>query len=635
MRASLDVGGVHSYHLSADSLRPFEHFSHSCRGKYCQIFPDPPSKYPEANFSLRKLPDCDGGRILFKKNRDGADRTHRNKAQSMTATALVASLSDSDTAGSFVARQLRIGQQYYNAGGIEEAITAYQRGLAVVEHEAAGHVPVETISELHAKLGNACMLRGDLESAAANYKAALRLAPHLTACWCNLGNVHLKSGKPQDAMALYRQALTLNPGHWPSRTNLVQALMAMQQYLLARMLLVELVDERPQDGQLRNQLGKLHFELNELEPAVECFRQAVVLNPCDSDSIYWIGSIKQQMGEIEAAQAAYAEAARVQPLIRRAAAKFPADFRVLALFAPFAGNLPTEFLLKDSVYDTDTLALLASTEYDVEPLKQTAQVVVNLISDADQGKELLPLAAALVDRLGKPTVNDPMMIQRTTRDAVADLLEGIPGCRIPKVLRQRAGTDLSIATLREALPFASSILVRPVGTHGGDDFEKIEDPLELEAFLARRPEADHYLTEYVDYRSTDGYFRKYRFIFVDGQVLPYHLAIGSEWKLHHDSTDMAHQQWMQQEEEAFLKDPSTVFNSMHYQALRAIQQSIGLEFFGIDCGLDRLGNLVVFEVNASMLVHDHNENFPYKAPFVLRIKLAFDEMLRKFATASG
>jgi hypothetical protein len=43
----------------------------------------------------------------------------------------------------------------------------------------------------------------------------------------------------------------------------------------------------------------------------------------------------------------------------------------------------------------------------------------------------------------------------------------------------------------------------------------------------------------------------------------------------------------------------------------------------------------VFEVNASMLVHEGNEEFPYKAPFVLRIKLAFDEMLRKFAIAGA
>jgi len=59
-----------------------------------------------------------------------------------------------------------------------------------------------------------------------------------------------------------------------------------------------------------------------------------------------------------------------------------------------------------------------------------------------------------------------------------------------------------------------------------------------------------------------------------------------------------------------------------------------LVFFGIDCGLDGSGNLVVFEANASMLVHDKNEEFPYKAPFVHRIKSAFDEMLRKFAGRS-
>ncbi|HEX7563485.1 MAG TPA: hypothetical protein VF396_09565, partial [Bradyrhizobium sp.] len=76
-------------------------------------------------------------------------------------------------------------------------------------------------------------------------------------------------------------------------------------------------------------------------------------------------------------------------------------------------------------------------------------------------------------------------------------------------------------------------------------------------------------------------------------------------------------------------------NSGHYEALRAIQQRVGLEYFGIDCGLDRFGNLVVFEVNASMLVHERNEDFPYKAPFVLRIRLAFDAMLKKLTIASG
>jgi hypothetical protein len=305
------------------------------------------------------------------------------------------------------------------------------------------------------------------------------------------------------------------------------------------------------------------------------------------------------------------------------------------LYAPFGGNTPTEYLFKDAVHDTDTLALFAAREYDSELFRQNVQVVVNLISDADQAEALLPLAADLADRLERPIVNHPRKIQSTTRDAVAVLLQGIPGCSIPKALRLKAGADCSVAALQAALPLSSSILARPVGTHGGDDFEKIEEVAVLSAFLAQRPDHDHYLIEYVDYRSGDGYFRKYRFIFVDGQILPYHLAISSDWKVHHVSTDMANQPWMQQEEEAFLNSPETVFSPANYAALQAIQQRVGLEYFGIDCGLDVSGNIVVFEVNASMLVHAKNEDFPYKTPAVQRIKLAFDAMLRKLAGADG
>ena len=43
---------------------------------------------------------------------------------------------------------------------------------------------------------------------------------------------------------------------------------------------------------------------------------------------------------------------------------------------------------------------------------------------------------------------------------------------------------------------------------------------------------------------------------------------------------------------------------------------------------------MVFEVNASMLVHDDNAEFPYKDPFVRLIKNAFDAMLRNRAGCS-
>jgi len=244
---------------------------------------------------------------------------------------------------------------------------------------------------------------------------------------------------------------------------------------------------------------------------------------------------------------------------------------------------------------------------------------------------MLPAAARVAEKLGKPVINAPGKIQRTTRDAVADLLPGIPACRVPRIVRLKAGTDVSARALAALLPFAFPALARPTGTHGGDAFEKIESLDELARFLAQRPNADHYVIEYVDYASSDGHFRKYRFMFVGEEILPYHLAIGNDWKVHHVLTDMAEQPWMRQEEAAFLAHPAAIFKPSHYQALRVVRERFGLDYFGIDCGLDPGGNLVVFEVNASMLVHDDNVEFPYKDRFVRVIKTAFEAMLRSRA----
>jgi Flp pilus assembly protein TadD len=548
----------------------------------------------------------------------------------MHAPQLVSASTDTDGIGSIAQQQLRIGLALFLEGKTADAIAAFRHGL--LEAEKVGAESTETLSELHARLGNAAAASGDFELASVNYRAALKIAPHLTNCWCSFGDLHLRCGQHEAAIQFYLQALKLNPRHWAARANMVQALMAAKQYLIAKAILIELKGERPQDAAIHHLLGKTCFELNEIEPAIASFQEAVALNPRDAESINWIGALRQTTGDIEAAQSAYAEAARIQPLIKRPAARQPPEFRVLALYAPFGGNTPTEYLFQDAFFDTDTIALFASRDYDTAILGQNIQLVINLVSDADQTEALLPLAAELADRLKLPTLNHPRRVQQTTRDAVAQLLQGIPGCRVPQAVRLKAGADRSEAALKAMLPFNSAVLARPVGTHGGDDFEKVEDVPALSAFLSQRPDHDHYLIEYIDYISADGYFRKYRFIFIDDQILPYHLCIGRDWKLHHINTDMAHQPWMQQEEAAFLGDSTAVFGPAQHQALQEIRRRIGLDYFGIDCGLDASGNVVVFEVNASMLVHARNEGFLYKTPAVERIKRSYDAMLRKLAS---
>jgi len=552
--------------------------------------------------------------------------SHSVHSEASAATALPAA----EQAASDVARQLLIGQQYYAEGRIGQAISAYRSGLHSAAVAGTSQIATEILAELHAKLGNAYMVGRQFGSATEAYRSALRLQPALTACWCNLGNAQLELGNAQAAVTLYVEALKLDPAHWPSLTNLVHALIAARHFEMARGLLTDLVAARPQDGKLHHQLGRVAFELNDMEGALAHLKAALEINPRDAESLYWTGAIRQKMGDNDAAQEAYAAGARIQPLIRRPAAKAPADFRVLALYAPFAGNTPAEYLFSHAAHDTDTLSLLDNSEVDIAGLGEV-QLVVNLISDPDQGGTVLPVAAQLVASLGKPVINDPASIMRTTRDAVADLLPGIAGCRIPRIVRLAATADVSPSSLAKLLPFAFPVLARPAGTHGGDDFEKIADVEALTHFLGERPDSAHYVIEYIDTARADGHFRKYRFIFAGEAILPYHLAIGADWKLHHDNTDMASHAWMQDEEAAFLNSPTTVFSAENYRALEAIRARIGLDFFGIDCALDDDGNLVVFEVNASMLVHNDNPDFPYKAPAVQAIKQAFDRMLRERA----
>ncbi|HEY1722761.1 MAG TPA: hypothetical protein VGG27_16065, partial [Magnetospirillaceae bacterium] len=280
-------------------------------------------------------------------------------------------------------------------------------------------------------------------------------------------------------------------------------------------------------------------------------------------------------------------------------------------------------------YDCAVVALLPDTTYDLETLRKSGDVVVNLISDIDRDGDTLPLAADLSERLGRPVINRPRLIRETGRDQIAARLSGIPGCRIPKTQRFAAAA-LAESLTHLALPF----LIRPTGDHGGEAFEKIDQIDTVADFAARHPASHYYVTEYVDFSGADGYFRKYRLIFVDGEILPYHLAIDRQWKVHHFRTDMANQEWMRQEEEVFLATPGRVFNPSRMEALKAIRSTIGLDYFGIDCAIDREGQLVVFEVNATMLVHGEYGLFAYKQPYIERIKAAFGTMLAKVARAS-
>ena len=127
------------------------------------------------------------------------------------------------------------------------------------------------------------------------------------------------------------------------------------------------------------------------------------------------------------------------------------------------------------------------------------------------------------------------------------------------------------------------------------------------------------------------FFRKYRAIFVDGKVLPYHLAISPHWLVHYFSADMEAHPWKLDEELAYLEDARAVVGDRAWTVLSQIGQRMGPHYCGADFSLLPDGRVLLFEANATMLVHPEEEHAvtARKNSYVSRIFAAFDDLIRR------
>ena len=495
-------------------------------------------------------------------------------------------------------------------------------------------------AETHWMIGRLAEARRDFGMAEAAFRRALDLDPNLASALFDLGTLlYRELDQPAEAIMLFGRLLAVAPDHvgvFCACGNAFRVQRRFEQALLSYRHYLKLL---PDSALAHLRVGQALVDLGRTEEAVVHFTRSIELSALsDSDSGHnlrylahvVLGNALVALGRGAESHAYFRTALRLEPLATHRAAKAKADCAALFVLAPGSFNTPYEYLIEHAAFDAHILLLLTDYDYDAEFLASHADVVVNLVSDVDQDNAMLPVAAGLIDSLGKPVVNHPDRIHGTDRRAIASLLSAIPSCRVAPVVRH-SGAELIdpdfFARYDGTVPF----LARLAGCHGGDDFERIETAEDLRGLVSPHPEADYFLIEYVDYRSADGYFRKYRFFVVGEEILPYHLAIGTDWKVHHFSTDMANQSWMRREEEAFLRAPGLVFEPRHFAALGAIREAMGLDFFGVDCALDQEGNLVVFEANATMLVHRDTGVFAYKNPYVDRIKRAFGNMLARTA----
>ena len=316
-----------------------------------------------------------------------------------------------------------------------------------------------------------------------------------------------------------------------------------------------------------------------------------------------------------------------------------ARYRVLILYVgASAGNVPAEILLPTATCCRLKYALDYAAEEEDAQLPPY-DIVFNAIGEAEAALPLTERLQGFARGCKRPLLNPPDVILRTQRQRMAALLAGIDGLEIAPTLRLQSPPQ-SAATLAAALAAAGvdfPLLARPAARHGGEGLVRCDHPAALAEQL-QNVSFPHYLTAYRDYRSADGYYRKYRIVFIDREPWPYHLAISAHWMVHYHSADMEAAAWKIAEERRFLDDAAGVLGPAAMTAIAAIGRRLDLDYAGIDFSLLPDGRVLVFEANATMLVHPLRRTGPlaHKNLQVQRIVAAFQGLLeRRMQRSSG
>jgi hypothetical protein len=172
------------------------------------------------------------------------------------------------------------------------------------------------------------------------------------------------------------------------------------------------------------------------------------------------------------------------------------------------------------------------------------------------------------------------------------------------------------------------VILRQAGTHGGTIIGLFESF--AEALEAAEPGRVHIATEFVDFRSADGLYRKFRVFFIGRHRILRHMLISQSWSVHGaDRADfMAPRPSLIAEERAIFESVRP-FPPEVTAVFDAVRQRMPLDFFGLDFGLGLDGRVVLFEANATMSFMSNLfvEQFEYLQRCYLPGRAAFMELL--------
>ncbi len=470
------------------------------------------------------------------------------------------------------------------------------------------------------------------------------------------------------ALANVESRLADEPGDLSLQRTRAGLLADLGRTLEARNAYLELLSRAPADRLALNNLGSLLHSTGFRTAARTAFKEAVVRHPKDPTSHIHLANALYENGEFDSARGHFETALRLAPdypeahqglsyvlaemgdsegaarhrrkgFANRAVQTLPyrgngSPVSLLLLISAAGGNIPTRSFLDDRIFET---TVLVPEFYDFNRPLPRHQLIFNAIGDADLAPDALAAAQSVAALSSAPVLNLPSAVAATGRSDNAKRLSRIPGAIAPAMVTLArellASPDAAIALARHGFQFP--LLLRAPGFHTGRHFVRVEDESALPQAIASLPGSEVTAIQYLDSRAADGKYRKYRVMMIDGGLYPMHVAIASHWKIHYFTAEMAGAEEHRAEDARFLENMPAVLGPRAMSALEKIQQTLGLDYAGIDFGLRPNGDLLLFETNATMVVNppEPDEPWAYRRPAVERIFAAILGMLTAKARA--
>lgn len=162
--------------------------------------------------------------------------------------------------------------------------------------------------------------QGDDARAALAYDKAVRLRPAHAPTHLNRALFLQRTGRGDEAMRGFRQAVQADPGFAPARAMLIDALEAAglesyraRRYEEAIASYSEALALDPERDDARNALGGAFAAHGQLDEALECFRAVSARAPGNADAINNLGYVLQARGELDAAAREFRRALALAP----------------------------------------------------------------------------------------------------------------------------------------------------------------------------------------------------------------------------------------------------------------------------------------------------------------------------------